>query len=74
MTKFLFHDLDRKICLTCQYFCNCEREVKMVGNKMFIAYEKDLGACSIRNNFPVVLNVPANASTFCRYKRWVELP
>lgn len=66
-------DLNAKCCLTCQYF-KIRRSVEIIGGKVFIDYDSTSGACGCFNNFPKVVNSPANMTSTCRYKRWVELP
>jgi len=70
---FKFIDLQKKCCLTCQYFKGTRR-VEVIGRQTFIDYDNPKGACGIYNNFPKLINEPANATSFCRYKRWVDLP
>ncbi len=70
---FKFADLDKRICLTCQYFTG-RRNVEVIGSKMFIEYETDKGTCRIFNNFPVIINEPAGRVHWCKYKRWTQLP
>ena len=70
---FKFADLDKRICLTCQYFTG-RRNVEVIGDKMFIEYEKDKGTCRIFNNFPVIINESAGRVHWCKYKRWTQLP
>ncbi len=74
MAEFLFHELNKEICLTCQHFRQCPRKVKVVGRQMFIAYEKTMGACGLFNNFPTIITTKANFVHYCHYKRWVDLP
>ena len=73
MGLFLFHDLDKRICLTCQYYL-IERNIKVVGRQVFIEHSGKTGNCSIFNNFPRALACPANSTSYCHYKRWNELP
>ncbi|MBQ4480901.1 MAG: hypothetical protein II943_09705 [Victivallales bacterium] len=70
---FKFHELDRKVCLTCQYFKG-ERRLEVIGSKLFIDFDKNTGACKLWHDFPVVVNAPGDRCSWCHYKRWVELP
>lgn len=70
---FKFIELQKKCCLTCQYFKGTRR-VEVIGRQTFIDYDNPKGACGIYNNFPKLISEPANATSFCRYKRWVDLP
>ena len=70
---FKFIELQKKCCLTCQYFKGTRR-VEVIGRQTFIDYDNPQGACGVFNNTPRLINDPANATSFCRYKRWVDLP
>ena len=70
---FKFHELDRKVCLTCQYF-NGTRKLEVIGRQLFIDYEKTTGTCRLYRDFPVIINAPGDRCSWCHYKRWVELP
>ena len=70
---FKFIDLQKRCCLTCQYFRGTRR-VEVIGRQTFIDYDSTMGKCGIFNNVPKQVGDPANATSFCRYKRWVELP
>ena len=70
---FKSYDLQKKCCLTCQFF-KINRKVEIIGTSVCIGYDGTTGNCGIFNNFPKVVNTPANATSTCRYKRWVELP
>lgn len=70
---FKSNDLQKKCCLTCQYF-KIRRKVEVIGSQVFIDYDSSTGNCGIFNNFPYVVTQPANMSSTCRYKRWVQLP
>ena len=70
---FKSNDLQKKCCLTCQYF-KIRRKVEIIGSQVFIDYDSSTGNCGIFNNFPYVVNQPANMTSTCRYKRWVQLP
>ena len=69
----LSHDLDAKICLTCQHF-RIGRRVKSIGRNIFIEYDSTKGGCSLFNNFPKLCNELVTGVSFCHYRRWVELP
>ena len=70
---FKFIDLQKKCCLTCQFFKG-QRKVEVIGRDTFIDYVSTQGCCGVFNNTPRLINDPANATSFCRYKRCVELP
>ena len=70
---FKFHELDRSVCLTCQYFKG-KRKVEVIGRKMFIDFDKNNGNCRIFNDFPVIVNTRAGHCSWCHYKRWSQLP
>ena len=70
---FKFINLQKKCCLTCQYFKGARR-VEVIGRQTFIDYDNPQGACGVFNNTPRLINDSANATSFCRYKRWIELP
>ena len=70
---FKFPDIQRKCCITCQYFKG-RRSVEMIGRQFLIDYESTMGICGIFNNVPKQINEPANVVSYCRYKRWLELP
>ncbi|MBQ9771606.1 MAG: hypothetical protein IJW23_07255 [Lentisphaeria bacterium] len=70
---FKFIDLQRKCCITCQHFRG-KRKVEVIGRQVFIDYESNTGACGVYNNFPKIINEPANMASYCRYKRWTQLP
>ena len=70
---FKFAELDKSICLTCQYFKG-KRKVEVIGRKMFIDYEKDKGNCRLFNDFPVIITIKAGHCDWCQYKRWNHLP
>ncbi len=70
---FKFIDLQKKCCLTCQYF-RASRRVEVIGRQTFVDYDKIQGTCGIFNNVPRLISDPAGATSFCRYKRWIELP
>ena len=65
---FKFHELDRSVCLTCQYFKG-KRKVEVIGRKMFIDFEKNTGNCRIFNDFPVIITTRAGHCSWCHYKR-----
>lgn len=70
---FKSFDLHKKCCLTCHYF-RVRRSVEVIGTQTCINYDNTNGQCGIYNNFPQIVNTPANMTSYCRYKRWVELP
>ena len=70
---FKFIDLQKKCCITCQYFRG-KRRVEVIGRQTFIDYDNPQGTCGVFENAPKLVNQPANATSYCRYKRWVELP
>ena len=70
---FKFIDLQKKCCITCQFFRG-QRRVEVFGRQTFIDYDKQQGNCGVFNNVPKLINEPANATSYCRYKRWVDLP
>ena len=70
---FKFKDLHKEICLTCQYF-DTPRRVQVIGRDTFIDYDKDTGGCRLFNNMMRICNTKAGITSFCHYKRWVELP
>ena len=72
-TNFAFHDINKEICLTCQYF-RTEREIKFIGRSVVIMHNGQAGKCSLFNNFPKVYTCTACKNSFCHYKSWIELP
>ncbi len=70
---FKFIDLQKKCCITCQFFRG-QRRVEVIGRQTFNDYDKPQRNCCVFNNFPKLINEPANAVSYCRYKHWVELP
>jgi len=70
---FKFSDIQKRCCLTCQFF-RMNRNVEVIAGKVFINYESTKGGCGLYNNFPKLINEPAGMVSFCKYKRWVELP
>lgn len=70
---FKFIDLQKRCCLTCQYFRGARR-VEVIGRQTFIDYDSTMGKCGIFNNVPKQVGDPADMTSFCRYKRWIELP
>ena len=66
-------DLDKEICLTCQYF-KVGRRLKNIGGRLFIEYDATKGGCGVYNNFPKLVNERVVGLSFCRYRRWTELP
>ena len=70
---FKFVDLEKKCCITCQYFRG-RRRVEVIGRQTFIDYDDPQGTCGVFENVPKLVNNPADAVSYCRYKRWVELP
>ena len=70
---YKFSDLQKECCLTCQFFRG-QRRVEVIGRQTFIDYDNPQGTCSIFENVPKLINVPAHAVSYCRYKRWVDLP
>lgn len=75
----MFFDLDRKICLTCQYF-QIDRQIVTFGPKVGISYSGSLSTCSIGRDqhgrpFPRAWGFPSTpGAAGCHYKRWIELP
>ena len=70
---FKFIDLQKKCCITCQYFRG-KRKVEIIGRQTFIDYDSTMGNCGIFNNVPKQVGDPADTTSYCRYKRWIELP
>jgi hypothetical protein len=70
---FKFADLQKEICLTCQYY-NIPRRIEVIGSKMFIDYDSSTGGCKLCNNFPKPCTSKPFSGHWCHYKRWVELP
>ena len=70
---FKFHELDKEICLTCQYY-DTPRRVEVIGNKVFIDFDKTTGNCKLFNSIMRINTCKAGSTSFCHYKRWVELP
>ena len=70
---FKSYDLDARCCLTCHYF-KIRRKVEIIGRQVCIDYDSTSGRCGFFNDFPKVVNNPADMTSTCRYKRWVELP
>ena len=70
---FKSYDFQKRCCLTCHYF-KIRRNVEVIGSQVCINYDSSNGNCGIYNNFPQVINTPAGMTSYCRYKRWVELP
>lgn len=70
---FKFADLDKKICLTCHYY-RINRKVEAIGGKLFIDHDGSTGCCGLLPTVKRNLNSPPIQGTFCKYKRWLELP
>ncbi len=70
---FKFHDLQKECCLTCQFF-KAKRKVEVIGQGTFIDHDGNGGCCKVYNNFKYPYNQPAKITSFCQYKRWIELP
>ena len=71
--SWLSQDFDKQICLTCQHF-RIGRRVKSIGRNIFIEYDSVKGGCGLFNDFPKLWNERVIGVSFCRYRRWVELP
>jgi len=70
---FKFYDLNKEICLTCHYF-DTERKVEVIGRLTLIDHNGKLGKCKMYNNFQMQWINKAKCLSFCRYKRWYDLP
>ena len=70
---FKFADLDKKICLTCHYY-RINRKVEVIGSKVFIDHDGSTGCCGLLPTVKRNLNSPPIQGSFCKYKRWLELP
>ena len=70
---FKFAELQKEICLTCQYY-NIPRRIEVIGTKMFIDFDASTGGCSLQNNFPKPYTSKPFTGSWCHYKRWIELP
>ena len=71
--SWLTQDHDRKICLTCQHF-RIGRRLRSIGRNLFVEYDAQLGGCGLFNDFPKPWNARVADVSFCRYRRWVQLP
>ncbi|MCQ2351925.1 MAG: hypothetical protein MJ033_00415 [Victivallaceae bacterium] len=71
--SWLTQNIEKECCLTCQHF-KVGRRLKVMGRNLFIEYDSVLGACKLFNNFPKGIECRPMTGSFCRYKKWVELP
>lgn len=71
--RFKFPDIQRRCCLTCQHFRG-RRAVEVIGRQTFIDYDSTTGNCGVFNNVPKLITEPAGVVSYCRYKRWIDLP
>ena len=70
---FKFADLNKEICLTCHYY-KINRRIVSVGGKIFLEHDGSTGCCGLQPAVKRNLNSPPIQGTFCKYKRWMELP
>ena len=70
------YDINRKCCLTCQYY-DRDRTINVIVNRYCIEYDNAYGihgTCSMRNGQVMPHDHPAVNAAHCVYRRWIELP